>query len=58
MLKRLYVRFLLWALGPVLSEVRINASQVMVKVDGLGSAPRQPKADWEIMLEDYAKQCF
>lgn len=58
MWKRMYVRVLLWALGPVLSKARINASQVMVKVDGLGSAPRQPKADWEIMLEDYAKQRF
>lgn len=58
MLKRLYTRFLLWALGPVIKEMHISASQVTIKVDELGSAPGQPKADWEIMLEDYAKQHF
>lgn len=37
MLKLLYVRFLLWVLGPALSEVRINASQVKVTANEAGS---------------------
>lgn len=37
MLKRLYTRFLLWALTPAIKEMRISASQVKVTVNDVGS---------------------
>lgn len=51
MLKRLYKRFLLWALAPVIAEIRIGSHQVLVDEEAISKSLRGASSDFDALVD-------